>query len=73
MEDVLLISDTEQFQLSDLFKQPQLAQGLNRVELAPALQHTPKSAYSKIKEVAAIRFGHEMPEFKKLSCMGTVA
>ena len=73
MNDVLFPSEIETFKIGDLFSSAQLSNSLNRLPTAPGLASTPKVIYEQIKTIAKVRFGHDLPEIKKLTCLGSVA
>ena len=63
--------ETEEFNVQDLFNTPILSTGLNRILPPSALRMTPAELYQQIKDIALGRFGHKLPEQKKLQCLST--
>jgi len=73
MDDILFqpSTDCEEFKLQDLFTNAQLSEGLNRIPLSSALKITPQDLFTEISLIAKTRFDHQLPEQKKLSCLGS--
>lgn len=73
MADILFqpSADAEEFSIKDMFANSYFAEGLNRVESSVALSVTPAQLYDQIKEIAQARFGHKLPEQKKLGCLSS--
>ena len=69
----LMVSQTEEFNVEDLFSQPVLSNGLHRLMPPTFFSLTPREVYDQIKEIAKVKFGHELPaEQKKLGCLQKV-
>ena len=67
-------SELDLFKVDDLFAQPVLSQGLNRLLPPSFLNLTPRDIYEKIKEIASGKYGFDLPaEQKKLSCLQSVS
>lgn len=73
MSDILFQPsvEAEEFSLSSLFTNSYFAEGLNRVEYSNVLKLTPAQLYAQIREIAEARFGYQLPEQKKLACLGS--
>jgi len=64
---------SEEFKVEDLFSQPVLSNGLHRLIPPSFISIAPREMYEQIKEIAKVKFGHELPsEQKKLGCLQTV-
>ena len=62
----------EVFDVAELFTQTLLAQGLHRLLPPSFMNIQPREIYEQVKEIAKVRFGHELPsEQKKLGCLQT--
>lgn len=68
-----LVGVADEFKIDDLFTQPVLSTGLYRFLPPSFLNITPREIYEQVKEIARVKFGHELPgEQKKLACLQTV-
>ena len=62
-------NETEEFKLADLFGNVALSESLNIPFRPSVLQLTPQEMYDQIKQIALARFGHQLPEQKKLASL----
>jgi len=63
----------EEFKVEDLFSQPVISSGLYRMTPPSSLSVTPREIYEQVKEIAKVKFGHELPsEQKKLGCLQSI-
>jgi len=50
-----------------------ISNGLHRLLSPSFISITPRQVYDEIKEIARVKFGHELPaEQKKIACLSTV-
>ena len=67
------IGEADEFSVEDLFSQSVLSCGLNRLNTPSFYNITPREIYEQVKEIAQIKFDHELPaEQKKLGCLQSV-
>ena len=61
--DVLesLSAQQEEFKVEDLFSQPMISNGLHRLLQPSFINITPRQIYDEIKEIARVKFSHELP------------
>jgi hypothetical protein len=73
MSDILFqpSSESEEFSLQSLFSNTYYGQCLNKIESSTAFTLTPAQLYAQIREIAEARFNHQLPEQKKLGCLGS--
>lgn len=57
----MLMNDHEEFKIDDLFSQAVLSSGLHRLNAPTFISITPRDIYEQIKEIASVKFGHELP------------
>ena len=69
-QNEIMMASQAEFEVGDLFSQPVLSSGLHRLIPPSFFSLTPRTLYEQIKEIARVKFGHELPaEQKKLGCL----